>query len=221
MKKRLLVTLAILSILLVSSALLTSSRAADYSKLGVKSGDNSTYAFSLVNSTVNLQGTLVANVTEVTGTNATLSLKYYFANGTLAAAIILGPDNVSTGQGGINFFLICADLSAYDPINLATPLIINETIDMVAAGLTRTVNHLNITMYATRYNIWWDKSTGLAVQLTILGPFVLAGLGNLTLTSTSLWSPGGLPITTLLLIIGVGAIAVVAAVAIVLHRRGK
>jgi hypothetical protein len=223
MKRILLSTLALLSILLVSSTILTSSSAADYTKIGVKTGDNATYSYSLVNSTVNLQGQVFVNVTKLTGTNATLNLKYYFSNGTLAASVLLGPDNVSTGYGGIGFFVACANLSVHDAIYLAAPFNINETVDMVAAGVMRTVNHLNITLVTSRYNIWWDKPTGLMVRINIVGPDVSPGLGNFTLTSTSLWSmPAGPAIpTTVILIVGAGAIIVVAAAAIVFYMRRK
>jgi hypothetical protein len=222
-KRKLLAAFALLSILLASSALLTPSKAADYTKIGVKIGDNSTYSFTLVNSTINVRADFSSYVKNVTGTLVTLNFTYYNPGGSVNTTLLFGPFNVSTGEGGIGFFLICANLSAHDPVNVLPSVpSINETVSMVAAGVTRTVNHLNMSIGATRFNVWWDKPTGLMVKLTAIGPASLPGLGNFTLTSTSLWSLGGLPITTTtLLIIGVGAIIVVVGVAVVLHGRGK
>ena len=202
--------IAMLAILVMSTAVLTSSTAADYSKVGVKKGVTATYSYALIGSKVNKATFRFVNVT---GTLVQVIDTFYNPDGSVNGTEFSLVSNVSTGQYGIYEFLICANLAANDPIYIGAPFAINETISMNAGGATRTVNHINATFYGSRVNEWWDKQTGIMVKL-------VAGAQNFTLTSTSLWSPD----ITLLIISGVVvAVAVIAAVALLVrrHRRFK
>lgn len=214
-----------LSVVLVLSLEVIPSQvvAADFSKVGVKTGTTATYSFSASNSEVNR---VDLNFTSVAGTTVTLSYIWYNPDGSENSSWVDTGD-VSTGGGvtAISAFLIPSNLSAGDPIFSGSLLTINETVSMFTAGAYRTVNHSNwiTTSGSYRHDLYWDKQTGLMVRLTLRsgssgGPYSQ----NVTLTSTSPWSAGlSVDASTLILIGGVVAAVVVAVAAVSLRRRRR
>jgi hypothetical protein len=222
MRKTRICAFAMLSLLVVSLTALTPSRAADYTKIGVRIGDTATYSFAATGWTVDR---FTISVLDVNGTLVKLNATYYNPNGSVNHTMILGPANVSRGQLGE--YLLCANLSAHDPIcyvsEHSTAPAFSETVQMTVAGASRTVNHLNMSTPSIMVDRWWDKATGLLVKRVHLAPYSI----NLTLISTSLWSAGGglfgLDTTATLLLIGGFLVAGVFFVGatLVIHGRGK
>jgi hypothetical protein len=104
----------------------------------------------------------------------------------------------------------------------AMPVILG-TLDMTAAGVTRTVNHSNGTSVGYPYvDIYSDKATGIIVKSYIQhsgGDWV-----NSTLISTNAWSStasGLSSSTTTLLMVGAAALVVGLLVGVVIGRHGK
>lgn len=122
------------------------------------------------------------------------------------------------------FLFIGANLAVHDPIYIGSTLyFVNETITGYSiAGASRTVNHMNKTVMGISINAWWDKPTGLLVKWRWHQLDPTDWTVNFTLTSTSLWGKsdgGGISIPTTYIIVGVGAVALIAIVAIWLHKR--
>jgi hypothetical protein len=210
------------SLLVVSLTALTPSRGADYTKIGVRIGDTATYSFAATGWTIDR---FTISVLDVSGTLVKLNVTYYNPNGSVNHTMILGPADVS--EGGLGEYLLCANLSAHDPIcyisEHSTAPTFNETVQMTVAGASRTVNHLSMNTPNIVVDRWWDKTTGLLVKRVHLASYSI----NLTLISTSLWSAGGglfgLDTTATLLLVGGFLVTgvVIVGTALVLHGRGK
>lgn len=223
--------------LLVFSAMLTSSTAADYTKVGVKAGDTLDYSVS-ANIGVPLTGTAHVAVVGVVGTNVTMTVVFTMTNGTQESlGTIWG--NVSNGYSGIGIpmfvFMICPNLAAGDAAVIDSEgssfLVINGTTTMVAAGASRQVNYI-LESFDMRtappaggqlapippqvyVGMYWDKLTGVTAQcITNLGGDWM----NFTLTSTSLWLPDIVPIV--LIGAAVGGV-VIAGIAVYLLKFRK
>jgi hypothetical protein len=103
---------------------------------------------------------------------------------------------------------------AADPVYLGSVWTINETIQMVAAGALRVINHGDFGSY----NFYWDQVTGLVTQSFSYGT-------NYTLLSTTAWAPDTVPslfnMTTIVLIEGVVIIVLVIALIVLASRRRR
>lgn len=209
LKKKIVLTLAMLSVLFVS-AVVTVSQAADYNRIGVKTGNRADY------SSMGYYPRFGALLNNVTGTFANFTLTSYYLNGTI------GHTNYYYGNvtnGDIYVMLIPANLTAGDPVYPGSDYIINRTDVMNVAGAQRYVN--NYTWYSSSgwSHIYWDKFTGILVE-------VRAHLSaNETMISTNMWKPSpsssSPSLMTLLLVGGALVLLVGAAVALALRRRGK
>jgi len=199
----------VLTVLLVSSTFIVASRAADYTKIGVKVGDSANYS---VESHAHSCDRLQINVTEVTGTVVNLTYTYSWSNGTIVNS---GHDrgDVSTGY---HDFLYCGGLKKGDLTYIGSTWYFNDTVTMEFAGANRTVNVLYASV--TEY---FDQATGMVVKLV-----QSEGEDNFTMISTNMWSaasPPGPTIDPTLLLIGGGIVvaAIVVVAAVVMIRRRK
>jgi major membrane immunogen (membrane-anchored lipoprotein) len=202
--KKLLPALALLALVLASSAIVASSQAADYTKIGVKAGDYMEYYAQLSHSGYDR---MKLEVTKVNGVILNVTSSGYWSNGTVLWS---NPDsgNVSTGYFD---FLLCAGLQRGDPPYAGSPDHFNDTLQMDIAGATRTVNELPLGD-----SVWYfDQASGFMVKA--IGP---AGSDNFTAISTNLW--GQVNPTVVVLIVGATvAVVLVGVAAILLRRRAK
>ena len=192
-KKRPKMTLAILSVLLLSSLILssftvTTCKAEDYTRVGVKVGDWAHYSID-TNMTSSHWDFLNLTVTNIDRSNVTINLVLY--NSTNQNTVDLTGNLTS---GGIWGNLVSANLTKGDPLWIGSPYLINDTSTLIAGGKARVCNHLDFTQYLLFFtdeeDLYWDKATGILVRYNDISS---TGSGHdqvgYTLISTSLWSP--------------------------------
>jgi hypothetical protein len=174
-------TLVALVVLIVLSTLVVSSSAADYTKVGVKAGDTADY--KIVSSNPKMNGAVIhASIQKVEGTVVTINGSVHYTNGTVQAEFISG--DISLGQNSSYYFLICANLTRGDPIYVDSKMNITETASMSVLGVSREVNHLSSSSILGRFDVYWDKLSGLMTRLEASSwGFQI----TIAITSTSLW----------------------------------
>jgi len=179
--------------------------------VGVKSGDWAKYSFNM-----SWQSTIsdlpepsdlmsvkwvrfeVENVFE---NDITANVATHFENGTETSSILSG--NVLTQTGNLAMMFIQAELEQGDSIRVATSytdstatFTIDETISRDYIGVTREVNHLDVSFSSAGYDMYifgyWDKATGVACEIEETVSYYYAGESmlfsmSLTLTETNIW----------------------------------
>jgi hypothetical protein len=231
MRRKLCSGLALLSILVIISATYMPVNATITYTAGVTAGTATDYTYSQTN--VTTPNRIHIDVTYVNTSKIVYNIFYYNPDNSVNNSYLYRSYNVTTlGLYGPYLYFIGANLNVTNPVYPGALYVINETIPSYSTGgASRTVNHSNQTYSSLGIpylvvNGWWDKPTGLLVKLSYHSIQPIAYWVNLTLTGTSLWTPGygasaGGPNTTTLLLIGVGAVVVIAIVAIVVVRRRK
>lgn len=202
MKRNLKSTLAMLSILLFSSLLISSftvtpSKAVDYTQVGVKVGDWAYYSYT-TNSTGGLvipTGTTNMNmtITNIFRSNISASSIYYYSNGMISTRIGL-QGNISSGQYNstppLAWFLGVPYLAKGDPVYVGAPYKINATGTKVSAGMARTYAYINITVSTGMQYFYFDEMTGICDLSCVVYPSGGHHAYSMwALNSTSLWSP--------------------------------
>jgi hypothetical protein len=225
MKRRLALSLALLTILMVVSATSLPTQGATY-KLGVQAGNTADYTASLTTGASMTK--LHASIHNATGTVAGIDFTYHFTNGSVAltgsALVDVATTNASSGS---SIYLIAANLTTNDPV-ISGFLPLNQTTTLIAAGVNRTVNHLLITLpsMGIYFNNYWDQLTGILVQAN-MNVSTSIGWVNLTMSGTNMWGAGatggtgGLSSSTLLIVGAVVVVVIVIVVAVLLLRRRK
>ena len=150
---------------------------------------------------------MMAEITQVSGTNVTVQSIVHFKNGT--EEISGGWVDVETGEGvNATSMVIGANLNEGDPIYTAgdySNWFINETITRLYPDSTREANHINMT-YAYNYtmppdidvdyfysmNFYWDKATGIMVEDSFevrnqTGEYLTAWLMDFKITESNVW----------------------------------
>jgi hypothetical protein len=182
MKKSLAFAFTILSALIILSSLLSFSHATDYSLVGPKVGETADYTFA--SNDQGLNGAVAHEFFQnIEGTIVTINGTIRYANGTVQAESMSG--DISTGQNSFYYFLICANLTAGDPIYNGSSMRISDTSSMSVLNATREVNHMSEQYIVASLDIRWDKLTGLMISL------VGSGFGksiSVSLTNTTVWS---------------------------------
>jgi hypothetical protein len=157
-------------------------------KVGVKVGDWGYYSVRQEVSGLD-SGIRNANitVTRIDRGNVTLTVKEFFANGTIESLPLWG--NVSNGAtipgNFFAFYLVAANLSKNDPLFPGAPVSINNTASVTIFGESRVCNYWT---QGGNY-MYWDQATGITTKANLTG---LGGPGSYlrwNMTSTSLWSP--------------------------------
>ena len=162
-------------------------------------------------------------IIKIEGTSVTVCTTMHMANGseinqtstfeitsTNASGII--PNNLKVGDS--------INMPGYGMITIAG----EET--RVYAGASRTVLYANISQYGTETTYYWDKETGLPVEMisTTSGPSGTMTMG-FKLTETNIWAsePSRLPLDPMLfyILITVVIVAVVGIIVAVAIRRRK
>lgn len=185
MRKSVVYSLALMSVLLVLTTPVSFASAADYTKVGVKANDMVVYKLSISAKTENKSIMLVSGIN---GTEVYLSYTNFFPNGTISSQSQQST-NVTTGSTLGWLSLIAANLTAGDPVYSGATTTINETVTMTTAGANRVVNHLYLS--SGMLDIYWDKITGLMVKIN----FLFFGWLNYTMLYTTAWPPGAQPPT--------------------------
>jgi hypothetical protein len=200
-KKRILLAPLLLSLIMISTLMLPVS-ATDYTKIGVKVGDTADYTYSSPtgNGTLDVVRFRI-EILQIAGTNVTIDIRELYLNNSEGPDNIVA-DNVSSIANQMLFspyigtwayyqnnvlvrsgktypaYLVVADLSQGDNLfsdsspSTWSPV---NTITMIAAGQTRTVNHakytgiehlpMNVVYYSNE--AYYDKITGLLVASII------------------------------------------------------
>ncbi|WXG47118.1 MAG: hypothetical protein WED05_10745 [Candidatus Atabeyarchaeum deiterrae] len=214
MKKSIAFCLVVFSIFIMLAATSNPTWAANYSNVGVKVGDYADYtasvgSFNYTRCRVYVYG--------IVGTDVTLNLTYYDANGKAYPQLQLQGD-IYIGSGYFLLFpaLIAGGLGKDDPIYSGSSAKINETVTMTFASESRAVNHLLIPN-VFYWDYYWDQATGFPVKVNNW----FLGWTNLTMTSTTLWSPPSISLTTILFIANLIEVALIVVVFYVGKRVGR
>jgi hypothetical protein len=237
-------------LLLLVSTTCSVSRAADYTKVGVKQGTQATYSVSYIQQIGNSSDedtlTVTVYIENVTAPFVALNETAYWSNGTFYQTAVT-TINVASGESAphylFNVYLLAANLTKSDPIQLRpTAPTINDTTQMTVAGHQRTVNLLNYTYIQTWSEYqhfgyrWmrWDKPTGLLAEDVQYSTTVRVDTHgeqtyfshysvNWTLVSTTAFGESGDLGTLVIFIAACGGLAVVliVGVAVALRRSGK
>ena len=178
------ILLALVSVFLLSAMIAASP--AQTRTVGVSKGDWFKYNvnFNWTSTDPSATTPISLNETErtmivimgVSGKNVSGQLTTYYKNGT--EETVGGYVDIETGEGeNMTMFVVSADLGENDTIytsNEWSDAKINETVVRTYPDSVRDTNHLNIT--ATFYseesyqsmslNYYWDKSTGILVELS-------------------------------------------------------
>ena len=142
---------------------------------------------------------ILITVTDVSGTNVTISGTATYTNGTSETSIWTG--DIKTGAGGgLSFWVLSAGLNPGDPIyDAAGAPTINYTTTQTFAGVSReaAVLDLNITFGTAQITALglWDRATGILLQIvyTVFYDYfgqTASGTAMATLTETNLWYAG-------------------------------
>ncbi len=141
---------------------------------------------------------ILITVTDVSGTNVTISGTANYTNGTSETSIWSG--DIKTGAGGLSFWVLSAGLNPGDPIyDAAGAPTINYTTTQVFAGVLReaAVLDLNITLGTAQITALalWDRATGILLQIdyTVFYDYfgqTASGTSMARLTETNLWYAG-------------------------------
>jgi hypothetical protein len=122
-------------------------------------------------------------VTGISGTNITTQITTHLKNNTDMTGS--GWKDVNTGSGNLSMFFISANLNAGDLVYTSSSYKINETVSRTYSGVQRDTNHFNMASPAIgTQNLYWDKSTGVLVELLMEMTY------NTTGAYTATWSMG-------------------------------
>ncbi len=151
-------------------------------------------------------------ITGVSGTNITVQATEHFKNDT--ERIRPGWIDIDTGNSSnetnqtidMEFSIISANLEVNDTIYSSAEYStwkINETIVKTYPDETRNTNHLNLTWefsgtingeiyYYNSMNYYWDKSTGIMVEMTMewinqTGPYLTTWSAEFSITDSNIW----------------------------------
>jgi hypothetical protein len=184
MKRKLVWTMMLLTLVLSAGIVVSPIAAANYSKIGVRTGDYAVYSTRYTLSTANRTYVFVSNAVD---TFSNLTITDYFADGSLQQSYaVFG--NVSKGEALVWYWLVPANLSAGDLIYDGASRKVNETITMMVAGASRSVNYVGYNIGTIVFDIYYDRATGIMVRENIKTGY---SWGNRTMISTNLWQPDG------------------------------
>ena len=184
--------------------------------VGVSMGDTFTYSYVVNWNSNDPSATVPSNlvsinetqwekvsITAVSGTNITGTLTAHYKNGT--ETTIDGWVNVDTGDGeNMTALFISAGLVPGDSIYTGSDYstyLINETVSRTYPGGMRDTDHINTTAESSSSiignlsittNMYWDKSTGFLVDLSIeesnqTGTYLTTWLEALQIIGSSVW----------------------------------
>ncbi len=249
MKRSMFYVLSAFTLIVIMSVQTTiPARATAYSP-GVKAGDYVKYAPGAVSFVSNdtsvtdfikdFKATAYfrLDVQSVSGNNVTVKSTQHYNNGT-ADKIQTQIGNVQTGTGnltsGFAATIIAGGLGKGDKLSTSTSApTINQTVTgRTEAGAGRDVNLLDISLSfggsSSKYTAYWDKSTGVLVEIAFSGTmksgsssqYTTTFSASISATETNLWSATILGLSPIIFYGIIGAIvAVVVIVGVVLVLR--
>lgn len=194
MRKGLVCSVALASILLLAAAICAPARAVDYT-LGLAVGTTATYSPSYTMGTNVTSGDL-----EVTWRNDTaLSVVFTSHYGSMYQEFGYATWDVRYGPGSnaslamISLYVVAANLNVNDPIVMSGiyhTWTINSSTTWFVANAFRIVNVHQQGQYLFAY---WDRQMGLMVKLSWNVGLITPDWFNLTLTATSAWTGATTP----------------------------
>lgn len=208
MKRKLACIFAVMATLLILSSSTTPIvSAANYSAVGVRTGDRQVYSYKTnMGGSINNVTIFTVYILGVTGTQISFVRNYNYPNGSYYGSDSY-TENVSQWVFGKHVWLILipANLSVNDPIQSGAPYKVNQTFSATFAGVSRTVSNVSFMSAGKSCSKEYDKATGIFLYSNLyLGSNQWE---NISLISTTLWSaPTSAPSSTNWLMIGLGAI---------------
>jgi hypothetical protein len=218
--------LAALSIVLVLVACTNTTTAATYTTVGVSPGSSSVYSETWSASLATTENKMVITIHSVVGTVVYENVTYYLADGTFSRKLNLAVD-VSANNYISMESIIASGLTTDDPTYPSAAYKINDSSTMTFAGAARTINHFKQSVFnAADWYLedWWDKDTGITVKFNLYWPYSGGFWQNITMTSTTAWSPSApaqsaFSTTSIIAIAGVGIVAL--GIGFIVGRSGK
>jgi len=212
-------TSQLMPVLLLFYLATTASVSTGNSLVGIESGDWVKYSVTIGNL---LPGSVVPiwmkiDFLNVQGTNITEVFTLHYPNGTeLNETETL---DLTVGGSVLPGFLIPANSNVGDSVNLAPT--VNTTIanefTKTYLGASRTVTSANITQYGNAMTFYWDKLTGVMMELSMI-----SGTQNALFiaSETNIWTAGPLTINWLFwTIIIIAFLATIVAAAFIMRKR--
>lgn len=142
-------------------------------------------------------------VQNIDGTTVTVKTSTHYKNGTEDIETISG--DVKTGSGELSFLIIEANLNPGAKIPWefwpGVGLYINGTVSRTYAGVSRSVNYVDITVTewdaTTILKLYWDKATGILCEMLMSMSMTYMGTSysmsvSFKMTETNMWSGAGL-----------------------------
>jgi hypothetical protein len=223
-------SLGILSMLVVLTISVAPTSAASYTTVGIVPGSSSVYSENISSTFPTTETKLVINIFTVSGTVVYENASHYLADGTVGRIDNMVVDvNKNSGSSYILMLTVIASgLTTGDPTTPGGLYKINDSSPMTFGGATRTINHFKgSTFDASKIYIedWWDKDTGITVKWNFWFPGSPGYWQNVTMTSTTAWSPSAPPApstfstTSMIAIAGIGIVALV--IGFLVGRSGK
>ena len=128
-------------------------------------------------------------VQDVSDTTLLVEQLWHYKNGT--EKTVTGYGNVVTSDSEMCVYFISKGLNLGDTVyatypneNLPGLTKINETISRECLSVNRETNHVNITYRGTSYDAYWDRATGIVVEVKMS---YLDTLLHLEIVETNLW----------------------------------
>ena len=128
-------------------------------------------------------------VQDVSNTTLLVEQSWHYKNGT--EKTVTGYGNVVTSDSEMCVYFISKGLNPGDTVyatypneNLPGLTKINETISRECLGVNRETNHVNTTYRGTGYDAYWDRATGIMVEVKMSH---LDTLLHLEIVETNLW----------------------------------
>lgn len=163
------------------------------------------------------------NITAISGTNVTGQMTSHYKNGTEKTQG--GWVDVNTGNSeNLTENVISANLAQGDSMynsSLYNTYVINNTVTRTYLGVGRQTNHLNYTYPNGSTNLYWDKTTGILVEILLesinqTSQYTTTSSVDIQITSSNVWTVPEFPTWTPALLI---LIAFTSATIIIARQR--
>jgi len=120
----------------------------------------------------------------VSGTTVTILMTDHMSDGTESNQTLSG--DVATSSGDISGVVIPANSKVGDSINIGYygTITIDDESTRTYAGASRTVVYASFSEYESHYTFYWDKQTGVAVEVSVTSEDMT---GTVKATETNMW----------------------------------
>lgn len=140
-------------------------------------------------------------VQNIDGTTVTVKSITRYKNGTEESETLSG--NVKTGAGNLSFVIIEANLNPGDKLPLEfwpeAGVYINGTVSRTYAGVSRSVNYIDITVtewdVTNTLKLYWDKAKGILCEMLMSMTYTGTDYSmsvSFKMSETNMWGGAGL-----------------------------